>query len=320
MKNYLIYITVLCSLITSSSSWAQSPFIFESDNISYKALDGGKKLFGNGSPIEVLENEIIHPIGFQFKTPNSTFSNVEIFMGAMDVLDDQNPYHHIQLSLDFPDKYNIEHNPIETEINHKLIGEPGTQISIFEYKNLQLEEFPNEFFDAQIWFHENGNIIEVKYGGNNFSEINPMLTKPLFNYISESFYDQYNMTVDLKWVINLGGSPTAPKINLSMNEADLITLNQFPEAGTVYRYKNVMNSKFEDSFSFENKSDVITISSIQSDLNIDVFKIYDLNGKIIFSENVNTNKFRLDISNYQPGVYLITIKSENGYFTNKVIR
>ena len=49
-------------------------------------------------------------------------------------------------------------------------------------------------------------------------------------------------------------------------------------------------------------------------------EIYDLLGKVIYTNKVNAGESKIDISNYQSGIYLLNVKTENGSTTQKVMK
>lgn len=65
-------------------------------------------------------------------------------------------------------------------------------------------------------------------------------------------------------------------------------------------------------------SDVVTISSTQ---NIKSTSIFDLLGKQVFAANAFSNETKIDLSQYNSGIYLVKIESENGKTeTKKIIK
>ena len=75
-----------------------------------------------------------------------------------------------------------------------------------------------------------------------------------------------------------------------------------------------------------NKEDVIVFPNpagkevfINSENIIESVKIYNLAGKLIFSNDCNKSKTSISVNNYEEGVYLIVTKNADGLTTNKLI-
>ena len=49
-------------------------------------------------------------------------------------------------------------------------------------------------------------------------------------------------------------------------------------------------------------------------------KIYNVLGKLILSDTVNSNKNKVDVSSLQKGIYLIKVTSGNSTTTKKLIK
>ncbi|MES2138542.1 MAG: thiol protease/hemagglutinin PrtT [Bacteroidota bacterium] len=48
-------------------------------------------------------------------------------------------------------------------------------------------------------------------------------------------------------------------------------------------------------------------------------KVFDIMGKLVFSDNLNSNTYQLGVENYIPGIYQIVIQTENENFVKKLI-
>lgn len=47
--------------------------------------------------------------------------------------------------------------------------------------------------------------------------------------------------------------------------------------------------------------------------------VFDIMGKLIFSDNMNNNTYQLGVENFTPGIYQIVVQTENEYFVKKLI-
>ena len=50
------------------------------------------------------------------------------------------------------------------------------------------------------------------------------------------------------------------------------------------------------------------------------YSIFDINGKLVETGKVEQGKNKLDIQNYQTGIYFLQIKNDLGYVTKKIIK
>ncbi len=48
-------------------------------------------------------------------------------------------------------------------------------------------------------------------------------------------------------------------------------------------------------------------------------KVYDIMGKLVFSDNLNSSTYLLGVENFIPGIYQIVIQTENENFVKKLI-
>ena len=57
-----------------------------------------------------------------------------------------------------------------------------------------------------------------------------------------------------------------------------------------------------------------------NDLNNKTIDIYDVMGKLIFSQNTTSNKVQIDLSSYATGLYFVKIKTENNTITKRLLK
>ena len=196
------------------------------------------------------------------------------------------------------------------------------KIAIFEYRNLFIDAFPEEFFDAQIWFFEQDNSIEIRYGKNNFSADHPMKKGPLFNYVSQSKNNELTKETEIEWIMNLGGSPEKPSLNRSKNQSNFVYINSFPTSGVVYRYKNAISNlselQFNQLFSLVQQENNIYINAKNTKINS--INIYNMTGSLIDKKTINSSHHKYDLSNLANGVYILKINSPQGNYSKKIIK
>jgi hypothetical protein len=65
---------------------------------------------------------------------------------------------------------------------------------------------------------------------------------------------------------------------------------------------------------------VNNILNIKSDSNIDEIQIFDLNGRLIFNENYNSENIIVNTEQLSAGMFLIRIKTQNGISNEKFMK
>ncbi|MCE9538007.1 MAG: T9SS type A sorting domain-containing protein, partial [Bacteroidetes bacterium] len=48
-------------------------------------------------------------------------------------------------------------------------------------------------------------------------------------------------------------------------------------------------------------------------------KVFDIMGKLVFSDNMNNSTYQLGVENFTPGIYQIVVQTANEYFVKKLI-
>jgi serine protease AprX len=66
-------------------------------------------------------------------------------------------------------------------------------------------------------------------------------------------------------------------------------------------------------------NDILNVSSLNNEINN--YSIFDLQGRKVYSNKVNNlNNFSLDITNLNSGIYIIELYSENGKYSQKIVK
>jgi hypothetical protein len=120
--------------------------------------------------------------------------------------------------------------------------------------------------------------------------------------------------------INPGAFSTVKFVDLD-NDLDFDVL--FSEIwGKQNYFKNTINTPIKISENskgvgvYPNPSDNFFFVDMQ---NIDKIEVYDVTGKIIFSENINSDKYLLDLSENTSGIYILKIVAEGKTYNHKII-
>jgi hypothetical protein len=335
MKKRILHFLILMLLIINQAK-AQTSFKFEVKTEEYKSLTESIPVYNSNMPQTILANPIVVPLGFTFVLNDVSYKTVNVSIGALlglmgdSIMSNNQAKNNIEIGADAPlGSPSVTTQSDSSEINYKLIDSEGFKVAVFEFKNAFVEDdenegtdYSDEFFDVQFWFFEQDYSIEVRYGSNNFSQENPMIKGPLINYISKAtFNSNADLFRKIDWLINLGGSPENPEVNISTNTDDLIFLNTFAKEGTSYRYSKITSGLLSESFS---NTFQLTIDGnnmiISGKQHINAISIFNLNGQLIETAPINSNEVYYPINGIASGVYLLHIESKRGSFATKFVK
>jgi len=102
---------------------------------------------------------------------------------------------------------------------------------------------------------------------------------------------------------NFALNGTTSNWSFDANALETLETNEFSIVDTIKIYPNPTTGIF-------------TIS-IKEDASV---KMYDMFGKLIYTNKANIGESKIDISNYQSGMYLLQVETENGSVTKKIIK
>ncbi len=225
----------------------------------------------------------------------------------------------------------------ETFLKYTVEGEKGNQILKIEIPNAANG---NEYFEKdtktmrinfQIWFYENNESIEYRYGGNTITNFDLFFNDyssndvrtPRFEVmiaktaaIRNEFDDDEN---ELIAAYSLSGTGENLKGNFS-NEA-VGKLSTYPKNGTVYQFKK---SRLETDKKTTERivlypnptSDFLNISLDNSTTTVR-YSIFDVLGKTVQTGIYQADAAPISVINLNPGIYLIKIEN---YKTLKFIK
>ena len=81
----------------------------------------------------------------------------------------------------------------------------------------------------------------------------------------------------------------------------------------------LMNDLDEDGFSAYPNPATSELSVSSEDM-INSMRIYSITGKLVSNQKVNANQAQVDVSSFQPGIYMISIETEEEVMTKKFIK
>lgn len=209
-----------------------------------------------------------------------------------------------------------ESNPSQSTISYKLekVGITGEDVLKVEWNNVKLNgSTAADSINFQVWCYKDGTI-EYHYGPSYLAE--PVF----FDEFEISFFEQNE--VEFLYYYALSGNPDSPSL---VKDPEFIHyVDALPKNGTVYRfYRSATGID-------ENESDESSIrvypnpTSTYISLSAENLKpgtpatFYELTGKKVFTEKLNTNK-AIDISHLPKGIYFLELEVKGELVRKKIV-
>ncbi len=279
------------------------------------------------------------PVGFNFKLYNMQNDSISFVGGSYasfnDVINDPLLTALAPIFEDLCDKafdpaVNVEGDPGGiSNISYTTTGTVGSRICKIEVNNAgffgenSAVTTTSSTVNYQVWLYETSNAIEFRFGamtlvnpGDNF--LNPggficgLVDELDFNTITATNSNLLN-----------GSNANPTMVGLSPTVTDYITGT--PQNGRVYRFAyNTITSVKNNSIVTDVKlypnpaKDKLYIANISSELTNATIEFYDVAGKKIHAEKLNSV---IDISSFTRGIYLVKLKADNkeSIFINKIV-
>jgi hypothetical protein len=168
---------------------------------------------------------------------------------------------------------------------------------------------------------------------SDIKTISLMVYSPVDRYITVTFAESIGGTPNYSVTLGVGAANVNTWIKLDydisgISAYDYKEMHIILQNGTIY-YDNIVlvsdNSLGVDDLTFESVklfpnpvTDIINIdlSALGSESSID---IYDLTGKLVYSEKRMSNKLHSINHNLKPGMYVVTVNSKKKVITSKVL-
>jgi len=217
----------------------------------------------------------------------------------------------------YPDWSNLYASTMEMDIDTVN----NMRITKLEYNNVGFN-YDNQtdttnFFNAQVWFYEDSNIVEFHYGPSRTDDAvwMPDYDGPYAGIDSAENAVLYNIT----------GSSANPLISSDNS----LNLTEFPANGTVYRLTPTSNThtgaKELNAISFNlypnPAKDNVTIALEQAGIARPKVILTDIQGKIIKSLEavIKASEVILPVSDVPPGLYFVKVETSSGIATRKLL-
>ncbi len=288
--------------------------------------------------------EIIADIGFDFELFGETVTSFYFNgLGTEMISDDDyytNPvtyftgYYADVIDRGYIDDVNL------SSINSKVTGTPGNRVFHLEWKNVGFYNEQSElstledYINFQMRFYEGSNDMEIHFGPSSITHediIYDFFDGPaifFFDSLDASAYDPTFNAVHF-----LYGDSSDPLIGTSTDPDayynDIEPLDMHPVDGTVYRLSTSETSSTKD---LDDLNAVVNVfpTLVDQTLMVDVAYGFDFEtgriqiinelGQMLLQQNLQNNRETLDLSNFPVGNYFVSIQTNTGIATKKVVK
>ena len=293
---FISCIILIAALSMGTPAKAQLPYAFTKNTSTYAALPTATKhiISGPWGPtFTLIVSEAIGIDMFNTTCDNSTFS----------VNSEGGVSFHAHFSGDeyFASGMGTPANGYIGEVSYEMTGNFPDHLLKVQYKNVYFaaETTATSYINFQVWFYENGDIIELHYGPNVY-------TPGTGAGISPGLFD---VVVATENSIELYGDPAAPTASTGIYKVGT-SLTGFPASGTVYRF--TPNPTAVQQLSKKPAGIIVTYQpndhhvSLSSAGTMRSCEISDLSGKTIeVFKNINADHFTINTQNYPKAMYII---------------
>ena len=316
MKKPLLFIAMLIGV----SAFAQNSYTLSTYTSSYTELTNATLMEEFDVDDDSWDDPFFTvPFGFNFAMNDQTYpSTSQVDVGAFFLFGDlfSGEQQGFGLIDDITDGDNIEGLP-SSEISYTVDGVPGSQIAKVQYMDAAFydEVFGNEpaaenRMDFQLWFYEDGGILEVHFGASNIP--NPELV--FFGNAGPSIVvglGVEGMGTTIEYGAAITGDPSNPSLAvLETTGEDPPGLGGMPENGRVYRLTPATPVGLFDAKAPEfSIYPTITESElwVKGETNAKAnYRIMDITGKEVLAGRMQ-NQNAINVSNLNSGVYLFSI-------------
>ncbi len=168
------------------------------------------------------------------------------------------------------------------------------------------------------------------FNGNKYWSVNPYDNCDLFIYASTDGGTSWSSAlwseeVDTTWGLFEWAEVTVDLSTYTGQSSVVIAFNYYGLDGAQFNVDAVL---IEGTVGIEEVKIPVTFKlfpnpakdyfNIKMNSQIEYIKIYNLIGKVILEKKVENNEIKLNTSDFEPGLYFLKIKTENGIVTRKV--
>lgn len=314
----------LIALMASITSFAQTHYALSTYHAAYTELINPAIINSYVDDVETWDDPLYTlSFGFDFEIGAEIYTSITQFgegayMAFGDPINLEDTVHIFGLQEDLIDGAYLE-GLASSQISFKTVGTAGNRIAKIQYQNAAFynevtstEPAADNRMSFQLWFYENGGIMEIHYGNSN-------LPSPELAFsgnqgpIMVVGLNVSLQTVGVEYGASIIGDPTNPTLFefTTIPEGEYqMGLDGMPESGRVYRLApaypvGIFEAKAEKFSVYP----TITESNlwIKGETNANTeYRIMDITGKEILIGKIQ-NQNPINVSNLNPGVYLFSI-------------
>lgn len=320
MKNNFKLITLLCCLTCSQWLSAQS---LNTVNYTFTKAIG---TYNNVSSATALNDGENIPIGFPFYHYGIRFDTLYATMeGYVGLKSDVN---NCGSTLGaFVAFCNVDPNFGDSGIKYKLTGSAGSRVLVIEWRNVGID-FPgtannDDYVNFQIALFEGSNKIEYRYGPQVITDLNADLQ----GYDGPQVYHEISSFLTFQtrnmWLYFGAASPS---VLTDFTGADDNIVGA-PANGTIYRFipsavtgvEQISKNTFRVFPNPANNRLSIDFCNLSQTSHL---LIQDYTGKELLSEALTSDQklITLDCTEWDTGIYFISIHTCNGIITKKITK
>lgn len=322
MKTLVLSIAMLAALASN----AQSSYTLSTYETPYTPITQATVITSDDAGDGVWDDPLfVVPFGFDFQMNGHIYNSTFQFgLGAMMAfgslnMEDSTLTDPVLNVFGFFDDI-IDGNYIEglpgSEISYTVTNDPGNHIAKIQYKDAafydefdSLETFDNRI-NFQLWFYENGGILEIHFGPSNITDPDLIYEDngPLVAVILGLNFD----TDDMDYAAVINGDPTNPTLyeDFSEESDSLLGMNSTPLPNRVYRLtpsqasgvSTNVNPQFSVYPTLAN-NDIWVKSDLIKNQN---YRILDISGKQVQTGQLHPSN-SLKVSGLKPGLYFLSI-------------
>lgn len=294
MRNLLLSIGILGAMFMNAQTYS-----FTKSTGTYANLTGATTI--NNTNWGNFETAIKLP--FAFKYWGAALSD-SIYIDDWGSLSVDNSYGE-EISFMFED-LNSRGASI-SPVSYVVSGITPNRILKIEFKNIGFDgDLPGlvDSANAQCWLYETTNVIEFRYGNSSVKT-----TTWTDGGVYVGIFDPSFMNF-----VNLEGNPASPLVNTT----DLNTFNpltSLPVTGTIYKFTPSGTGINSPKIKLQQVGNNILIPNT---IIVNSVKVFNVNGQLML--DLKGIESKIDISTLTPGVYFITLQTNEGTVTEKVIK
>jgi hypothetical protein len=205
-----------------------------------------------------------------------------------------------------------------TSSSYNVSGYSSLEIEFYFYPNSMEngEDFWVRYYDGSSW-----NTVAAYASGTNFTNDNFYVATVTVSSAN------YNFPSNAQFRFQCDASANADRIYIDAVKITGIGSGSRVAEGptqTITQVGSFNQGKFgrdldEDGFSAYPNPVSNELTVVSEDM-IHTMKVYDITGKVLSNQKVNATQTKVDVTSFQPGIYMISIETEEEVITKKFIK